>query len=80
MRATIDIPDSLLGRVKQRIHKNNMTFRSLAISALERALDEETSKHFQLRDASVGKDGRNEVSSQDINRLIDEQRESKFRA
>ena len=77
MRTTIDIPDALMKRVKQRISADNMTFRALVISALESALEEE-SKTFQLRDASVGDNGSAVVSSLEINEVIDQQRYTGF--
>ncbi|MEC5125185.1 hypothetical protein VSU19_00365 [Verrucomicrobiales bacterium BCK34] len=51
MRTTVDIPDSLMERAKK--HKGSMTFRPLVISALEKALAEETAP-FVLQDASAG--------------------------
>ncbi len=77
MRTTIDLPESLLIRVKGRIHKQKLTLRSLVISALERILEEDE-KPFELRDASVGKLGRDGVPTEEINRRIDEQRVAKF--
>ena len=79
MRTTIDIPDSLLDRVKQVLQKRKTTFRSVVISALEKALEEESAP-FALRDASVAGDpnGR-KVSAEEINRQIDESREPAFR-
>lgn len=79
MRTTIDIPDSLLDRVKQVLQKRKTTFRSVVISALERALEEESAP-FTLRDASVeGDPNGKKVSTEDINRHIDESREPAFR-
>lgn len=66
MRTTIDIPDSLLSRVKNQIHKKKTTFRALVIKALESELAEADAKPFQLRDASVGKRGRKKVSNSEI--------------
>lgn len=59
------------------MHKQQVTLRSLVITALERILEEDD-KPFELRDASAGKRGRNEVSTEEINRRIDEQRVTKF--
>ncbi|MFT5469093.1 MAG: hypothetical protein ACI8UO_004208 [Verrucomicrobiales bacterium] len=73
MRTTVDIPDSLMARVKNRIHKQGTTFRTLVISALENAMEEDSpARDFQMRDASVGsssKDG--PVTSDQINAAID---------
>jgi hypothetical protein len=77
LRTTVDIPDFLLGRVKKRIHTQNMTFRSLVILALERALEEDA-EPFRLRDASIGNRGRKTISNDEINQLIDTQRDSNF--
>jgi hypothetical protein len=74
MRTSIDLPDALLARIKSRLHKQNITFRALVISALEQTLKEET-KPFQLQDASVGNPSQNPVSAEEINRIINEQRE-----
>ena len=78
MRTTVDIPDSLLRRVKTCLAERKVTFRALVISALEQSLREE-SRPFELRDASVGEPARKSVSSEDINRAIDEQRNSGFK-
>jgi hypothetical protein len=77
MRTTVDIPDSLMKRVKKSIQGKNLTFRSVVISALEKSLAEEC-RPFQLRDASVGEAGRNAVSSEEINRAIEELSEPEF--
>ena len=73
MRTTIDLPESLMARVRTWMAERNVTFRSLVISALEQALQQNT-EPFHLRDASVG-DSQKTVSNQTINRAIDEQRE-----
>ena len=77
MRTTVDLPESLMTRIKRCLAERKITFRSLVISALEQALEEER-KSFQLRDASVGEPSREVVSSDVINRAIDEQRNSSF--
>jgi len=74
MRTSIDLPDALLVRIKSRLHEQNITFRALVISALEQTLKEDTNP-FQLRDASVGTLSQDPVSAEEINRMIDEQRE-----
>jgi hypothetical protein len=76
MRTSIDLPDALLSRIKSRLHEQNITFRALVISALEQSLKEDT-EPFQLRDASVGNPSQNPVSAEEINSMIDEQRESR---
>lgn len=81
MRTTIDIPDSLLDRVKQVLQKRKTTFRSIVISALEKALEEDATP-FVLRDASVGVDQgavAKTVSVKEINRHIDELRDPALR-
>ena len=77
MRTTVDLPESLMDRVKNRIRERKMTFRSMVISALEKALEEDL-KPFHLRDASAGESSRTIISSEEINRHIDEQRNSEF--
>ena len=76
MRTSIDLPDALLARIKSRLHEQNITFRALVISALEQSLKEDT-QPFQLRDASVGNPSQHPVSADEINRMIDAQRESR---
>lgn len=81
MRTTIDIPDSLLDRVKQVLQKRKTTFRSVVIAALEKAL-EEAAIPFVLRDASVGVDRgapAKTVSAKEINHRIDELRDPALR-
>lgn len=79
MRTTIDMPDALFRRAKSVMTKRGMTFRSLVIDALEQSLDDQHQKPFILRDASAGYaiGKRVGVSSQDVNRVIDETREPK---
>lgn len=75
MRTTIDVPDELLERVRPLLAERRMTFRALVIDAVERAISA-PSVSFKLRDASaghVGIDGA--VSSDAINRTINELRE-----
>ena len=79
MRTTVELPDSLMARVKRRLAKRNLTFRALVISALEQVLREED-KPFKLRDASAGGYTEEKVSSEAINRAIDEQRQPSFRS
>ena len=80
MRTTIDIPDSLLRRAKNQMHKQKTTFRALVITALEKSLSQGDAKDFRLRDAAVGKRGKKTVSAEAINRTIDKQRNQDFRA
>jgi hypothetical protein len=77
MRTTVDLPESLMNRVKSCLAQRKMSFRALVISALEEALEEE-SKPFKLRDASAGQPSGERVSSEAINRAIDEQRNQAF--
>ena len=79
MRTTIDIPDALLARVKDRMQRQSITFRAMVISSLEKTLGEDT-KPFVLEDASVGKTSDRSVSSNEINQWIDSNRESEFQA
>lgn len=78
MRTTIDMPDDLLKRARPLLAERKMTFRALVIDAVERAL-ENPPVSFRLRDASAGSasdDGG--VSSESINRAINEAREPSF--
>lgn len=78
MRTTIDVPDDLLKRVRPLLAERKMTFRALVIDAVERAI-EVPAASFQLRDASAGQAGDGTaVSSEAINRAIDEARELSF--
>ncbi len=78
MRTTIDVPDELLKRVRPLLAERKMTFRALVIDAVERAIAE-PSVSFKLRDASAGHIGIDgAVSSEAINRTIDELREPAF--
>jgi len=79
MRTTIDIPDSLLRRAKNQMHKQNTTFRALVITALEKMLSQGEAKDFRLCDAAVGKRGKKAVSAEAINQTIDKQRNQEFR-
>jgi hypothetical protein len=77
MRTTIDLPDTLLERVRTVLAKRKITLRGFVIDSLERALGAEQPP-FRLRDASAGflpEEGQS-VSSSSINQAIDEQRES----
>ena len=79
MRTTIDVPDDLLKRVKPLLAERNMTFRALVIDAVERAIEVPVVS-FRLRDASAGRAGKDTaVSSEAINRAIDEARQPSFR-
>lgn len=76
MRTTIDVPDDLLKRAKPLLVDRRMTLRALVIDALQRVV--ETPKvPFRLRDASAGADDGG-VSSEAINRAIDEARGPSF--
>lgn len=79
MRTTIDMPDDLLTRARPFLAERKMTLRALVIDAVERAI-ETPSVAFRLRDASAGRGGvGTRVSSEAINRAIDEAREPVFR-
>ena len=79
MRTTIDLPDSLMKRAKHCIAERKLTFRSLVISALEQALDEEVAP-FKLRNAAVGKGNTSSdsISNATINDAINAQRSTSF--
>ncbi|MGB0333869.1 MAG: hypothetical protein ACPGGN_00750 [Opitutales bacterium] len=78
MRTTIDMPDSLMKRVKLAAARRNTTFRALVVHALERTLDDMPDS-FELEDASTGhSDGNDPVNSETINQAIDRQRERSF--
>lgn len=77
MRTTVDIPDALMARVKKRLSKRGQTFRSLVVTALEDSLKENPAP-FRLRDAAFGEAGTVAVSTAEINRVVDEQREPRF--
>jgi hypothetical protein len=78
MRTTIDVPDDLLKRARPLLAERKMTFRALVIDAVERAI-ETPSVSFSLRDAAVGYAGDDGgVSSDSINRAINEAREPSF--
>jgi Arc/MetJ family transcription regulator len=76
MRTTIDIPDTLLERVRPLLAKRNMTLRAVVIDALERLLEPKRTR-FTLRDASVGYQPRGDrtISADVINQAIDDMRE-----
>jgi hypothetical protein len=76
MRTTIDMPEDLLRRVRPLLAERKMTFRALVIDALDRVIEARPSS-FRLRDASVGEDNAG-VSSEAINRAIDEARGPSF--
>ena len=77
MRTTVDLPDSLMNRVKLRLSEQKLSFRALVISALEQALHDEP-KPFRLRDAAVGAASDEKVSNATINRVMDDQRSPSF--
>ena len=78
MRTTIDVPDDLLKRARPLLVERKMTFRALVIDAIERVI-EAPPVSFRLRDASVGYSGDDRgVSSESINRAINEAREPSF--
>lgn len=65
-------------RVREVSAARNTTFRAMVIEALEKSLmcPQVT---FQLRDASVGKDGRGgSISADQINQELDAQRQGFF--
>lgn len=76
MRTTIDLPDSLLKRLRPILAERNMTLRSFVIDSIEQAMRVEPTA-FRLRDASAGYDPQpgESVSSEAINRAIDNQRQ-----
>jgi hypothetical protein len=76
MRTTIDMPDDLLKRVRPLLAERKMTFRALVIDAIDRVI-EARPVPFKLRDASAGEDSAG-VSSEAINRAIDEARGPAF--
>ncbi len=69
MRTVIELPDSLMRRVKERLNQENITFRAMVISALENALNEEQ-KPFTLRDAAAGEPNKQKISEGEINAEI----------
>lgn len=74
MRTSIDLPDSLLERIRPVLASRKMTFRALVIDAVEQALARETPP-FRLRDASAGYSGKGaKITSKKINQAIDDQR------
>jgi len=78
MRTTIDVPDDLLKRARPLLAERKMTFRALVIDAVERVIGT-PSLPFSLRDASAGYAGNDGgVSSESINRAINEAREPPF--
>jgi hypothetical protein len=78
MSITIDVPDDLLKRMKPILAERKMTFRALVIDAVERAIEVPVST-FRLRDAAAGNATDDmPVTSEAINRAIDEMREPSF--
>lgn len=78
MRTTIDMPDVLYGRLKEKAVERNTTMRDLLIHAVEASLAERGAETFRLRDASVGTRASNRrggVTVEDINAAIDRLRE-----
>ena len=77
MRTTLDLPDPLFERVKNKIAKDKTTFRALVIAGLEAQLSS-SKKTFKLKDASVGNPSSPKVSAKAINAAIEEDREMRF--
>lgn len=78
MRTTIDMPDDLLRRVRPYLQERKMTLRALVIDALDRTIETHPVP-FTLREASAGDVGGGAgVSSEEINRAIDEARGPSF--
>lgn len=78
MRTTIDMPDDLLKRAKPFLAERKMTFRALVIDAVERVISAPPDP-FELRDASAGiRSEEGSVSSEAVNRAIDQLREPGF--
>ncbi len=76
MRTTIDIPDSLVKRVKLAAAQRKTTMRRLMLDALERSL-RDSPPAFTLRDAAAGSDAHT-VDAKTINRAIDAERDQPF--
>ena len=74
MRTTIDLPDTLLERLKPQLASRKSTMRAFIIAAIEGELQQDKKK-FQLRDASIGSDSAKKVSTAEINAAIDEMRD-----
>ncbi|NOX99980.1 MAG: hypothetical protein GXP30_09655 [Verrucomicrobia bacterium] len=79
MRTTVDLPDTLIKRIKFHTANKKVTFRSLVITALEKELSAEK-KSFRLRDASVGNAGESIISDQTINQHLNAGRDFDFQA
>jgi hypothetical protein len=71
MRTTVDMPDDLMKRVKQETARRQITFRTLVIDAVEKALENEP-EPFVLREAAAGfKSKKGEgLSSNQVNEAI----------
>lgn len=65
----MDLPDILVKRIKAHTARENMTFRALVISALERELSK-GKVAFQLRDASAGDSKGETVSNEEISQNL----------
>ena len=79
MRTTIDVPDDLLKRIRPILADRQMTLRELVINAIERAI-KTPPVSFRLRDSLVGYAGDDGgVSSELIDRAINETRMPSFR-
>ena len=76
MKTTIDMPDEIMARARRAMAKRHVTFRELVVDALQTSLRDD-SPPFVLRDAAAGVSRSRQagVSSEAINRAIDEQRE-----
>jgi len=77
MRTTVDLPDTLVKRIKYHTANKKVTFRSLVITALEKELSAEK-KSFRLRDASVGNPEEPITSNQTINQQLNADRDFDF--
>jgi hypothetical protein len=80
MRTTVDMPDDLMKRVKQETARRQITFRTLVIDAVEKALENEP-EPFVLREAAAGYNPKKKsnkgagLSSDQVNKAIDQLRD-----
>lgn len=79
MRTTVDLPDTLVKRIKYHTANKKISFRSLVITALEKELSAEK-KSFRLRDASAGNPEDPIISNNQINQHLDTDRDLDFPA
>lgn len=71
MRTTIELPDSLYGRLKKLARERGVPVRELVEEALRRLLEERPAR-FELKDASFRGDGLVEgLSESDWDRIRD---------